>query len=79
MTEPANLADKLATFDERFSPRTIATYNNNDIMVAIQEPAAARRRCWTPNRLLPFNGQGRYMNLPARAYRVEPAPGLTIV
>jgi mannose-6-phosphate isomerase-like protein (cupin superfamily) len=34
MTSPANLAAKLATFDERFSPRTVATYNNNDIMVA---------------------------------------------
>ena len=30
----ANLAKKLATFTDRFSPRTAATYNNNDIMVA---------------------------------------------
>jgi mannose-6-phosphate isomerase-like protein (cupin superfamily) len=34
MTAPANLADKLATFSERFSPRTVAIYNDNDIMVA---------------------------------------------
>jgi mannose-6-phosphate isomerase-like protein (cupin superfamily) len=34
MTGPANLAEKLATFNDRFSPRTVATYNNNDIMVA---------------------------------------------
>ena len=34
MKAPANLADKLAAFTEVFSPRTIATYNNNDIMVA---------------------------------------------
>ena len=34
MTAPANLAEKLATFNDRFSPRTVATYNNNDIMVA---------------------------------------------
>jgi mannose-6-phosphate isomerase-like protein (cupin superfamily) len=34
MKEPANLAEKLATFTDRFSPRTGATYNNNDIMVA---------------------------------------------
>lgn len=34
MKAPANLADKLATFTDVFSPRTIATYNNNDIMVA---------------------------------------------
>ena len=34
MTEPANLAEKLATFSDCFSPRTVATYNNNDIMVA---------------------------------------------
>ena len=34
MTAPANLIEKLAAFDDRFSPRTVATYNNNDIMVA---------------------------------------------
>ena len=34
MKAPANLANKLATFTDRFSPRTVATYNNNDIMVA---------------------------------------------
>jgi mannose-6-phosphate isomerase-like protein (cupin superfamily) len=34
MRAPANLTEKLATFAERFAPRTIGTYNNNDIMVA---------------------------------------------
>src|ERR1700746_1728618 len=34
MKAPANLTEKLATFTDRFSPRTVATYNNNDIMVA---------------------------------------------
>jgi mannose-6-phosphate isomerase-like protein (cupin superfamily) len=35
MKAPANLAEKLATATDRFSPRTIiATYNNNDIMAA---------------------------------------------
>ena len=34
MTDRANLAEKLSTFTERFSPRTVATYNGNDIMVA---------------------------------------------
>lgn len=34
MKTHANLAEKLATFTDRFSPRTVATYNNNDIMVA---------------------------------------------
>jgi mannose-6-phosphate isomerase-like protein (cupin superfamily) len=34
MTLPANLAEKLATFTDRFSPRTVATYNGNDVMVA---------------------------------------------
>jgi mannose-6-phosphate isomerase-like protein (cupin superfamily) len=33
MKAPANLAEKLATFTDYFSPRTVATYNNNDIMV----------------------------------------------
>ena len=34
MNSPANLAQKLATFTDRFSPRTVATYNGNDVMVA---------------------------------------------
>ena len=34
MKLPANLAAKLATFTDRFSPRTVATYNGNDVMVA---------------------------------------------
>ena len=34
MTVPANLAEKLAMFTDRFSPRPVATYNSNDIMVA---------------------------------------------
>ena len=34
MKSAANLAEKLAEFAEHFSPRTIATYNGNDIMVA---------------------------------------------
>jgi mannose-6-phosphate isomerase-like protein (cupin superfamily) len=34
MQAPANLAEKLAIFADRFSPRTVATYNNNDIMLA---------------------------------------------
>lgn len=34
MQAPANLAEKLATFSDRFSPRTVATYNGNDVMVA---------------------------------------------
>jgi mannose-6-phosphate isomerase-like protein (cupin superfamily) len=39
MKTPANLAEKLATFTDRYSPRTVATYNNNDIMVAKLEGA----------------------------------------
>jgi mannose-6-phosphate isomerase-like protein (cupin superfamily) len=34
MIAPVNLAEKLKTFADRFSPRTVATYNDNDIMVA---------------------------------------------
>jgi len=34
MNSPANLAQKLATFTDRFLPRTVATYNGNDVMVA---------------------------------------------
>jgi mannose-6-phosphate isomerase-like protein (cupin superfamily) len=34
MDAPANLTDKLGTFADRFSPRTVATYNNNDITMA---------------------------------------------
>ncbi len=32
--EPINLADKLATFADHFSPRTVAEYNGHDVMVA---------------------------------------------
>jgi mannose-6-phosphate isomerase-like protein (cupin superfamily) len=39
MNAPVNLSEKLATFTDRFSPRTIATYNANDIMVAKLEGA----------------------------------------
>ena len=34
MEAPAYLTEKLGTFTDRFSPRTVATYNNNDVMVA---------------------------------------------
>jgi hypothetical protein len=34
MDAPANLTDKLGTFADRFSPRTVATHNNNDITMA---------------------------------------------
>ena len=34
MRAATNLAAKLAAFTDRFSPRTVATYNGNDIMVA---------------------------------------------
>ena len=33
MNERINLADKLTTFSERWSPRTVATYNGHDVMV----------------------------------------------
>lgn len=33
MTQAINLADKLGTFDERWSPRTVSEFNGHDIMV----------------------------------------------
>jgi mannose-6-phosphate isomerase-like protein (cupin superfamily) len=33
MQQKINLAEKLATFDDHWSPRTIASYNTNDVMV----------------------------------------------
>ena len=33
MPDKINLAEKLNTFDEHWSPRTIARYNTNDVMV----------------------------------------------
>ena len=33
MTEKINLAEKLATFSERWSPRTVAQMNDHDVMV----------------------------------------------
>lgn len=35
--DPVNLADKLATFEERWSPRIVAGYNGNDVMVVKAE------------------------------------------
>lgn len=34
MPEPVNLAAKLALFDEPWSPKIVARYNGNDVMVA---------------------------------------------
>src|SRR6476646_8144778 len=33
MTGTINLAEKLATFDEHWSPRTVALFNGHDVMV----------------------------------------------
>ena len=43
MKIPVNLTEKLATFTYRFSLRTIATYNNNDIMVPVKRPFELRQ------------------------------------
>jgi mannose-6-phosphate isomerase-like protein (cupin superfamily) len=34
MTDAINLAQKLATFSDHFSPRTVTQFNNCDVMVA---------------------------------------------
>lgn len=34
MTDKANLAEKLAGFDELYAPRTVAEFNGHDVMVA---------------------------------------------
>ena len=33
MSDPVNLAAKLAGFDQHWSPRTVATFNGHDVMV----------------------------------------------
>lgn len=33
MSEVIRLNEKLGQFDDRWSPRTVATYNGNDVMV----------------------------------------------
>ena len=33
VTQSINLAEKLATFDETWSPRTVASFNGHDVMV----------------------------------------------
>jgi len=33
MTDVIRLAEKLGQFDDRWSPKTVATYNGNDVMV----------------------------------------------
>jgi mannose-6-phosphate isomerase-like protein (cupin superfamily) len=34
MTDGINLTEKLSTFSDYFSPRTVTTYNGHDVMVA---------------------------------------------
>ncbi|SDB06383.1 cupin domain-containing protein [Bauldia litoralis] len=34
MTDKANLAEKLAGFDQHYAPRTVAEFNGHDVMVA---------------------------------------------
>ncbi|UFS68479.1 cupin domain-containing protein [Paracoccus denitrificans] len=33
MSDAINLAEKLASFDQKWSPRTVATFNGHDVMV----------------------------------------------
>ena len=33
MSDAINLADKLATFDDHWSPKTVTTFNGHDVMV----------------------------------------------
>jgi mannose-6-phosphate isomerase-like protein (cupin superfamily) len=33
MSDKINIAEKLSTFSERWSPRTVTTYNGHDVMV----------------------------------------------
>ena len=33
MSDAINLAEKLSAFDEKWSPRTVATFNGHDVMV----------------------------------------------
>jgi mannose-6-phosphate isomerase-like protein (cupin superfamily) len=57
MKTAANLAQKLQTFTERFSPRTVATYNNNDIMVAkLEGPYHWHKHDETDDFFLVLNG-----------------------
>ena len=44
MVTKINLAEKLATFEERFSPRTVTTFNNLDVMVVKAEGPFVWRR-----------------------------------
>jgi mannose-6-phosphate isomerase-like protein (cupin superfamily) len=72
MTAPANLAAKLATFNERFSPRTIATYNNNDIMVAkLEGPFYWHKHDDTDDFFLVLKGT-LDIELPDRTITLEP-------
>jgi len=57
MKTPANLSEKLATFTERYSPRTVATYNDNDIMVAkLEGPYHWHKHDETDDFFLVLNG-----------------------
>ena len=58
MKDKINLDTKLATFSEPFQPRTVAQFNNNDVMVAkLQGPFIWHKHDDTDDFFLVLNGQ----------------------
>jgi len=73
MTDAINLADKLATFSDTFSPRTVAQFNDCDVMVVkVQGPFVWHKHDDTDDFFLVLQG---HLTIELRDRKVELGPG----
>jgi mannose-6-phosphate isomerase-like protein (cupin superfamily) len=71
--QPVNLAEKLAQFDEHWSPRTVATFNGHDVMVVkVQGEFVWHRHDDTDDLFLVLSGR---ITIRLRDGEVELGPG----
>ena len=71
--KPINLADKLATFSERYKPRTVAEFNGHDVMVVkIEGPFVWHKHDDTDDFFLVLEGS---LTIQLRDGNVQLGPG----
>ena len=72
-TKPINLAEKLATFDEHYQPRTIGQFNGHDLMVVkVKGPFTWHKHDDTDDFFLVLKGR---LTIQLRDGNVELGPG----
>lgn len=73
MPEPVRLAEKLAAFDERWSPRIVAGFNGHDVMVVkVEGPFVWHKHDDTDDFFLVLKGR---LTIELRDGAVELGPG----